>query len=90
MSEMGQSRHFRDVRGTSALHPIFAVTADIPDGQLGAGAHFSPWDPRRKNISDCEVRHKPVRCLSVKCPATSHLDSKATPEYGRRTWQAIR
>jgi hypothetical protein len=33
---MGQERHFRDVRGTSALPPILAVTADIPNSQLGA------------------------------------------------------
>jgi hypothetical protein len=36
MSQMGHERHFRDVRGTSALPPILTVTADIPDRQLGA------------------------------------------------------
>jgi hypothetical protein len=35
-SAPGQSRHFRGVSGWSTLPSIFAVRADIPDGQLGA------------------------------------------------------
>jgi hypothetical protein len=35
MSETGHLRRLGDVRGWSALPPIFAVKADIADGQLG-------------------------------------------------------
>jgi len=41
MPGSGHERHFRDVRRTSALPPILAVTAVIPDRQLGAISRHS-------------------------------------------------